>query len=78
MAIDEQQLARTQQSSLYASQVIQNIDGIWQKDYEIDQYQSHLSKEQIFSLVSHTLDQISDENTWMREIRILRARLMPR
>lgn len=69
---------RTQFSSLYATQVMQNLDGIWQQDYQQDQYLNPLSTSQIFELVDSTLSGLMDEMTWMRSIRHLRARLMLR
>lgn len=73
-----QQRERTEFCSLYAAQVMQSLDGIWQQDYQKDQFLEKLSTDDIFQLVEQTLDQISHEMQWMQIIRQLRARLMLR
>lgn len=69
---------RTQFSSLYAAQVMQNLDGVWQQDYEQDHFLSPLTTAQIFQIVDSNLIDIQNEVDWMRCIRQLRARLMLR
>lgn len=76
--MNQQQLERTQFSSLYATQVMQNLDGIWQVDYEIDQFSQPLTRQQIATFLENNLDANSDEATWMHQIRQIRARLMLR
>lgn len=76
--MNQQQYHRTQQSSEYAAQVMQRLDGIWQQDYAKDAFQAVLSREAIFSLVKQTVDMITDDAVWMQNIRQLRARLMLR
>ncbi|MFB2588959.1 bifunctional [glutamate--ammonia ligase]-adenylyl-L-tyrosine phosphorylase/[glutamate--ammonia-ligase] adenylyltransferase [Acinetobacter sp. c1-l78] len=76
--MNEKQQQRTQQSSLYATQVMQSMDGIWQQDYAKDQFLTALSQQDIQQLLQDTLSDVQDEVTWMRCIRQLRARLMLR
>ena len=69
---------RTQLSSVYAAQVMQTLDGIWQQDYAQDQFLTVLSRIQIFQIVEESLKDHHDEATWMSKIRQLRARFMLR
>ncbi|KAA8733183.1 bifunctional [glutamate--ammonia ligase]-adenylyl-L-tyrosine phosphorylase/[glutamate--ammonia-ligase] adenylyltransferase [Acinetobacter qingfengensis] len=69
---------RVQFCSLYAGQVMQNQDGIWQQDYAQDQFLTCLSTQQIFQKVDQSLQGIQDEAIWMQALRKLRARLMLR
>lgn len=76
--IDLSSARRVQFCSLYAGQVMQTLDGIWQQDYAKDQFLLPLDNSQIFQWVENTLQNISDETSWMRSIRQLRARFMLR
>ena len=71
-----QQLQKTLRASQYAEQVLGIHQKSLEQDYAIDQYLTSLSTQQIQDYVSQTLDQITDETMWMRELRVLRARLM--
>ena len=70
------QLQKTLRASQYAEQVLANHQSLLEQDYAIDQFQGSLSREYIDQLVQHCILNISDEATWMRAMRILRARLM--
>ena len=74
--MNAQQLQKTLRASQYAEQVLANHVLLLEQDYAVDQFLTPLSTEQIQNLIHITLNHISDENSWMREIRILRARLM--
>ncbi|OTG80879.1 bifunctional glutamine synthetase adenylyltransferase/deadenyltransferase [Acinetobacter sp. ANC 5054] len=74
--MNAQQLQKTLRASQYAEQVLGIHQTSLDQDYSIDQFQSSLSTAQIQNFISQTLDQITDENAWMRALRILRARLM--
>ena len=70
------QLQKTLRASQYAEQVLANHQNLLEQDYAIDQFQGSLSREYIDQLVQHCILDMSDETTWMRAMRILRARLM--
>lgn len=70
------QLQKTLRASQYTEQVLVNHQSLLEQDYAIDQFQGSLSREYIDQLVQHCILNISDEATWMRAMRILRARLM--
>ncbi|MIP96641.1 bifunctional glutamine synthetase adenylyltransferase/deadenyltransferase, partial [Salmonella enterica subsp. enterica] len=70
------QLQKTLRASQYTEQVLANHQSLLEQDYAIDQFQGSLSREYIDQLVQHCILNISDEATWMRAMRILRARLM--
>ena len=74
--MNAEQLQKTLRASQYAEQVLAMHQTSLDQDYAIDQFQHSLSTAQIQNFVSQTLDQITDENAWMRALRILRARLM--
>lgn len=76
--MNEQQRQRTETSSLYASQVMQSLDGIWQQDYAEDGFLPALSQQDIQQRVQQHLSSIQDETAWLKAIRQLRARLMLR
>lgn len=76
--MNEQQRQRTETSSLYASQVMQSLDGIWQQDYAEDGFLPALSQQDIQQRVQQLLSPIQDETAWLKAIRQLRARLMLR
>ena len=74
--MNAEQLQKTLRASQYAEQVLSIHQVYLEQDYAIDQFSQPLTTEQIFDVVQNTLKEISDESTWMRTIRILRARLM--
>ncbi|MEJ5138043.1 MULTISPECIES: bifunctional [glutamate--ammonia ligase]-adenylyl-L-tyrosine phosphorylase/[glutamate--ammonia-ligase] adenylyltransferase [Acinetobacter] len=71
-----EQLQKTLHASQYAEQVLSLHQATLEHDYAIDQFQQSLSTAQIQQLVYDHLVNILDENTWMKVLRILRARLM--
>ncbi|MEQ1318151.1 bifunctional [glutamate--ammonia ligase]-adenylyl-L-tyrosine phosphorylase/[glutamate--ammonia-ligase] adenylyltransferase [Acinetobacter guillouiae] len=71
-----EQLQKTLHASQYAEQVLSLHQATLKHDYAIDQFQQSLSTAQIQQLVYDHLVNIQDENTWMKVLRILRARLM--
>lgn len=74
--MNAEQLHRTLRASQYAELVLGNHAVLLEQDYAVDQFLSPLSTTQIQNSVQICLHQITDETVWMREIRILRARLM--
>ena len=74
--MNAEQLQKTLRASQYAEQVLSIHQVYLEQDYAIDQFSQPLTTEQIFDVVQNSLKEISDETTWMRTIRILRARLM--
>jgi glutamate-ammonia-ligase adenylyltransferase len=71
-----EQLQKTLHASQYAEQVLSLHQATLEHDYAIDQFQQSLSTAQIQQLVYDHLVNIQGENTWMKVLRILRARLM--
>ena len=74
--MNAEQLHKTLRASQYAEQVLGNHAVLLEQDYAIDQFLVPLSITQIQNFVDSALDNITDETTWMRAIRVLRARLM--
>lgn len=74
--MNAEQLQKTLHASQYAEQVLSLHQSVLEHDYAIDQFQVPLSTQQIQQLVDDNLAAIQDEITWMRVLRILRARLM--
>lgn len=74
--MNAEQLQKTLHASQYAEQVLSLHQSVLEHDYAIDQFQVSLSTPQIQQLVDDNLAAIQDEITWMRVLRILRARLM--
>ena len=74
--MNAEQLHKTLRASQYAEQVLGNHAVLLEQDYAIDQFLVPLSTTQIQNFVDTALDNITDESTWMRAIRVLRARLM--
>ncbi|MCX5466778.1 bifunctional [glutamate--ammonia ligase]-adenylyl-L-tyrosine phosphorylase/[glutamate--ammonia-ligase] adenylyltransferase [Acinetobacter nematophilus] len=74
--MNAEQLQKTLHASQYAEQVLSLHQSVLEHDYAIDQFQVSLSTQQIQYLVDANLAAIQDEITWMRVLRILRARLM--
>ncbi|TCH64455.1 bifunctional [glutamate--ammonia ligase]-adenylyl-L-tyrosine phosphorylase/[glutamate--ammonia-ligase] adenylyltransferase [Acinetobacter sp. ANC 4862] len=74
--MNAEQLHKTLRASQYVEQVLGNHAVLLEQDYAIDQFLVPLSTTQIQNFVDRALDNITDEITWMRAIRVLRARLM--
>ncbi|OTG66987.1 bifunctional glutamine synthetase adenylyltransferase/deadenyltransferase [Acinetobacter sp. ANC 4470] len=74
--MNAEQLQKTLRASQYAELVLGNHSVFLEQDYAVDQFLKPLTTQQIQNFVQSSLDHLSDEATWMREIRILRARLM--
>ncbi|AXY55781.1 bifunctional [glutamate--ammonia ligase]-adenylyl-L-tyrosine phosphorylase/[glutamate--ammonia-ligase] adenylyltransferase [Acinetobacter chinensis] len=74
--MNAEQLKKTLRASQYAEQVLSLHQPILEQDYAFDQFQQHLSTTQIQQYVHDVLDGIQDEQLWMKELRVLRARLM--
>lgn len=74
--MNAEQLHKTLRASQYAEQVLGNHAILLEQDYAIDQFLVPLSTTQIQNFIHAALDNITDETTWMRAIRVLRARLM--
>ncbi len=74
--MNAEQLQKTLRASQYAELVLGNHSIFLEQDYAIDQFINPLTTQQIQHVVQTSLDHLTDEATWMREIRILRARLM--
>ncbi|NNH26098.1 bifunctional [glutamate--ammonia ligase]-adenylyl-L-tyrosine phosphorylase/[glutamate--ammonia-ligase] adenylyltransferase [Acinetobacter terrestris] len=74
--MNAEQLHKTLRASQYAEQVLGNHATLLEQDYAIDQFLVPLSTTQIQNSIHAALDNITDETTWMRAIRVLRARLM--
>ncbi|TCB43648.1 bifunctional [glutamate--ammonia ligase]-adenylyl-L-tyrosine phosphorylase/[glutamate--ammonia-ligase] adenylyltransferase [Acinetobacter terrestris] len=74
--MNAEQLHKTLRASQYAEQVLGNHAILLEQDYAIDQFLVPLSTTQIQNSIHAALDNITDETTWMRAIRVLRARLM--
>ena len=74
--MNPEQLQKTLRASQYAEQVLHNHQSLLEQDYDLDHFQSSLSTAYIHQLVHDTLLNLHDEMTWMRTMRILRARLM--
>ncbi|WHR56920.1 bifunctional [glutamate--ammonia ligase]-adenylyl-L-tyrosine phosphorylase/[glutamate--ammonia-ligase] adenylyltransferase [Acinetobacter haemolyticus] len=71
-----EQLEKTLVASQYAEQVLNLYTLQLEQDYAEDQFLCSLSTENIFDKVQHAVADISDEQAWMKALRILRARLM--
>ncbi len=76
--INQLHYQRTLVASNYAAQVMQQLSQQWQADYQVDQFESNLTTEQIHQLIQQSLSACSSEEEWMRVARQLRARLMLR
>lgn len=70
------QLQKTLGASQYAEQVLHLHLTLLEQDYAVDQFTSHLSAQHIQHRVETALADLKDETSWMRALRILRARLM--
>ncbi|MCT8090190.1 bifunctional [glutamate--ammonia ligase]-adenylyl-L-tyrosine phosphorylase/[glutamate--ammonia-ligase] adenylyltransferase [Acinetobacter sp. C_4_1] len=74
--MNAEQLQNTLRASQYAEQVLGKHSALLEQDYAIDQFLLPLTPLQIQNFVHNTLEQITDESTWMHALRVLRARLM--
>ena len=74
--MNAEQLQNTLRASQYAEQVLGKHRALLEQDYAIDQFLLPLTPLQIQNFVHNTLEQITDESTWMHALRVLRARLM--
>ena len=74
--MNTEQLQKTLRASQYAEQVLNLHQTVLMQDYAVDQFNGSLSKQQLQQLLETSLSSIVDEQTWMRVIRVLRARLM--
>lgn len=74
--MNAEQLQNTLRASQYAEQVLGKHSALLEQDYAIDQFLLPLTPLQIQNFVHDTLEQITDESTWMHALRVLRARLM--
>ncbi|MCH7306628.1 bifunctional [glutamate--ammonia ligase]-adenylyl-L-tyrosine phosphorylase/[glutamate--ammonia-ligase] adenylyltransferase [Acinetobacter sp. NIPH 1852] len=70
------QLQRTLVASQYAEQVLNLYTLQLEQDYAEDQFLGPLSTESIFQKVQQAIADLSDEQAWMKALRILRAKLM--
>ncbi|OTG89309.1 bifunctional [glutamate--ammonia ligase]-adenylyl-L-tyrosine phosphorylase/[glutamate--ammonia-ligase] adenylyltransferase [Acinetobacter sp. ANC 3813] len=71
-----EQLQKTLRASQYAEQVLGIHRDLIEQDYAVDQFLKPLSTADIQAFVHTALEHISDETSWMRVLRVLRARLM--
>ena len=74
--MNTEQLHKTLRASQYAEQVLSLQQDLIQQHYAVDQFQTSLSTQHIQQLIGEALQDIVDENQWMRALRSLRARLM--
>lgn len=74
--MDQQQLEKTLRASIYATQVYALYQAQLEQDHQQHSYSKHLSTEEIFQCAASHVKDITDEMTWMKALRILRARLM--
>ncbi|QIO06863.1 bifunctional [glutamate--ammonia ligase]-adenylyl-L-tyrosine phosphorylase/[glutamate--ammonia-ligase] adenylyltransferase [Acinetobacter shaoyimingii] len=70
------QLQKTLRASQYAEQILNLHTAQLEQDYAIDQFEKSLTTQEMNQRVHQALESITDENAWMRALRILRARLM--
>ena len=70
------QLQRTLVASQYAEQVLNLYTLQLEQDYAEDQFLGPLSTESIFQKVQQAIADLSDEQAWMKALRVLRAKLM--
>lgn len=74
--MNQQQLQKTLHASLYAEQVFLVYQAVLEADYQQDFFSTSLTTQHIFKLTHDSICQISDEQAFMKTLRILRARLM--
>ena len=70
------QLQKTLRASQYAEQILNLHTAQLEQDFAIDQFEKSLTTQEMNQRVHQALESITDENAWMRALRILRARLM--
>ena len=71
-----EQRQKTLVASQYAEQVLNLYQSQLEQDYLEDQFLDSLSTESIHQKVQHAVMDLTDEQAWMKALRILRARLM--
>ena len=71
-----EQRQKTLVASQYAEQVLNLYQTQLEQDYLEDQFLDSLSTESIHQKVQHAVMDLTDEQAWMKALRILRARLM--
>ena len=76
LIMNHDQLQKTLHASQYAEQVLAQYAEQLQQDDQDHPFHQTLSSAEIFAYVEQTLAGIEDEIQWMRQLRILRARLM--
>ena len=76
LIMNHDQLQKTLHASQYAEQVLAQYAEQLQQDDQDHPFHQTLSTTEIFAYVEQTLAGIDDEIQWMRQLRILRARLM--
>ncbi|WP_343595645.1 bifunctional [glutamate--ammonia ligase]-adenylyl-L-tyrosine phosphorylase/[glutamate--ammonia-ligase] adenylyltransferase [Acinetobacter sp.] len=74
--MNSQQLQKTLGASQYAEQVLALYSTALEQDYQHDQFSRPLSTADIQIYVQKAIDGLTDEQQWMRALRVLRARLM--
>lgn len=70
------QLEKTFVASAYAEQVYQQYQALIEQDEQLYPFEQLLTTSHIEQIVHHQLQEIQDEASFMRALRILRARLM--
>ena len=71
-----EQRQKTLVASQYAEQVLNLYQTQLEQDYLEDQFLDSLSTESIHQKVQHAVMDLTDEQAWMKALRVLRARLM--
>ena len=71
-----EQLQKTLVASQYAEQVLNLYKTELEQQYLVDQFTASLSTDAIYQQVQQAVENITDEQSWMKALRILRAQLM--
>ncbi|MGL5159402.1 MAG: bifunctional [glutamate--ammonia ligase]-adenylyl-L-tyrosine phosphorylase/[glutamate--ammonia-ligase] adenylyltransferase, partial [Acinetobacter junii] len=74
--MNAEQLHKTLVASQYAEQVLNLYQSELEQAYSKDQFSTSLSTETIHQTVQETVAVQTDEQAWMKALRILRAKLM--
>ena len=74
--MNAQQLQKTLVASQYAEQVLNLYTLQLEQDYSEDQFLDSLSTETIYQKVQLAVTEANDEQSWMKALRVLRAKLM--
>jgi len=74
--MNAQQLQKTLVASQYAEQVLNLYTLQLEQDYSEDQFLDSLSTETIHQKVQLAVAEVTDEQSWMKALRVLRAKLM--